>query len=155
MVALQSLAAHGNPYIEAGIVAGLACVVAFALIRYNMWRKDRIWRRVLVESERTDYPLVYALTGLRVTIDQNTLAVEGSIQQRIPLSSVFLVSCKAEQVEMLDGPPQLRRSGRATWHVHCFPENDEPTVLNFGSGEGEVAARVVAHKASVDIDSWE
>ena len=149
---MQSVAAHGNPFIESGIVAGVACLLAFALIRYNMWRKDRIWRRVLIESERTDYPLVYALKGLRVTIDQNTLAVEGSIQQRVPLSSVFLVSCKAKE-EVLDGPPQ--RLGRATWHIHCFPESDEPTVLNLGSGEAEVAARVVAHKASVDVDSPE
>ena len=126
----------------------LAGLVYFAQ-RSARRESERASARAAVDGRRTDYPIVYEWgpnlrtwgPSYRVVIhkDSFTSYIAG-VSFAAPISSIWKVA-------------KTDPEGIPHWRVLCHPHSPEPQGLEmFGGGESEVVARVLAHKAEVDVE---
>lgn len=115
--------------------------------------RQRARERALLDVRRTDYPLVYEWgpnmktwgPSYRVVIHEDSFTSNlAGVRFAAPIASIWKVA---------------RRSmgkGGACWRVLCNAESFEPQGLAmFGDGICETVARVLAHKAGVEVENEE
>lgn len=131
-------------------LAGLL-LVAFTYVAERSLKRasERARARALVDARRTDYPIVYEWgpnlrtwgPSYRVVINEDSFTSDlAGVRFGAPIASIWRVTRGS------------RPKGGTYWRVLCHAESAEPQGLAlFGGGICEVVARVLAHKAGVDV----
>jgi hypothetical protein len=131
----------------------LATVVLGALVYFGERSARRASERARVraaaEGRRTDYPLAYEWgpnirtwgPSCRVVIHEDSFTSDlAGVRFAAPIASIWKVTRSAPE-------------GIPRWRVLCHRDSPEPQGLEMFGGEMcEVAARVLAQKAGVDVE---
>lgn len=105
-------------------------------------KREAFRRRVVQECDRTDLPVVYRYGIYTITVGREQATVSDGVPETFSYSSVYMVSYQ-----------QVPRSGVA-WIAHCLSGESSRRIrlVSFGPGDGELAMRVIAHRAGVPCE---